>query len=111
MHSQIRLTFHGIYWRMSCGCCDRVTCFDDRGAAMLAAREHAAWHDRGPHSELILIEDAIGHGRGQDEDWALAPEPESVELDPAAQFHSSPPFRILPFSPAIARTTAEGAFR
>ena len=80
---------------------------------MLAARAHAASHDLGARAnpELILVEDAIGHGRGETEDWALAPDPEPVELDPAAHFHSSPPFRILPFSPALSRTTAEAASR
>ena len=93
MHSQISVVFHGIYWRMSCGFCYRGICFDDRAAAILAARAHAALHDgdAGADMELVVIEDALEHDRGLFEEWALAQDPELVQFDSAPGFHSSPP--------------------
>ena len=86
MRSQIWVMFHGLYWRMSCGFCERGICFDDRTAALLAARAHAVSHHRGAITELVVIEDdgAVA------EDWTLARDPELLQLDPSAVFHSSP---------------------
>jgi hypothetical protein len=86
MRSQIWVMFHGLYWRMSCGFCDRGICFDDRAAAVLAARAHAASHHRGAITELVVIEDDGVVA----EDWTLARDPELLALEPPAVFHSSP---------------------
>ena len=95
MHSEISVTFHGIYWRMSCGFCDCGICFDDRAVAIQAARAHAASHDRAAKLDLVVVEDAIEQDAGEPEEWALAWDPELVELDPEPDFHSSPTLAIV----------------
>jgi hypothetical protein len=96
MHSQVQVKFHGIYWRMSCGLCDRGVCFDDRAAAVLAAHAHAAVHDRDTaDAALVVVEDE----GGETEAGVLAGHADWVDFDPESAFHDTPAAFVMAFRP------------